>query len=434
MTRCIFFRFGILAYRNWMILLVSLLYCGPGHAQLSQISPAKLPQDDRVKVAYSKVLPVESLARNWSPNWTSDTPKEQVVSILMSSLQELRLAETGSPENTELLLLTGLVAHLAYNVDVEEAYQTAVQSLERAHKLAPNDYRSEWFLGTHRCQSDEIKQGMEELLSIESRIPWQQLPVDFWDDYITCSTMSLMPAHTLRAVERAEHLGASPSQYGSAVDIADKRYKLTDVGTTYRAHDAWQASEGGGNVQFRSELCGLGFSAHSDWHMDIRDVAKGTCITTIETGPYPSKTGRSTPTLLLLTRTAKPQETLEEFVHSFVSKYPSARQVTPPSCPAERCVGLEIVTSAMYQNEGGGHFLVVGFANQPTDFPGLLFEMPDVPPKPESGGKVEYSRASEKLHRFPGVLYTVVEVDSNDSIFEKAAMDFGYLLKSIRLD
>lgn len=434
MTRCIFLRLGILGYRNWMLLLINLLCCGAGYAQLRQINPAKLPQDERVKAAYSKILPVESLARDGSPNWTSDTPKGQVVSILTSSLQELRLAETGSPENTELLLLTGLVAHLAYNVDVEKAYQTAVQSLERAHKLAPNDYRSEWFLGTHRCQSDEIKEGMEQLLSIENRIPWQQLPVDFWDDYITCSTMSLMPAHTLRAVERAEHLGASPSQYGPAVDIANKRYKLTDTETTYLAHDAWQATEGGGDVQFSSQLCGLGFSAHSDWHMDIRDVAKGTCITTIETGPYPSKTGHSTPTLLLLTRTAKPQETLDEFGHSFVNKYPSARQITPSSCPTERCVAFEIVTNAMYQDEGGGHFLVVGFANQPADFPGLLFEMPDTPPKPETGGQVKYSRANEKLHRFPGVLYTVVEVDSNDSIFEKAAIDFRNLLKSIRLD
>jgi hypothetical protein len=418
-----------------MMLFASLLSGGAGYAQLAQINPAKLPQDERVKTAYSKVLRVESLARNWSPNWAFDTPKEQVVSIITSSLQDLRSAETAAPENAEAFLLTGLVAHLAYNVDVEEAYQTAVQSLEYAHKLAPGDYRPEWFLGMLRCQSNGINEGMEQLLSLENQIPWQQLPVDFWDDYISCSISSNMPAHTLRAVSRAEHLGASPTRHSSLVDIANKRYKLTDEDTTYLAHDAWQATEGEGDkVQFRSQLCGLGFSAHSNWHMDIRDVAKGTCVAMIETGPYPSRSGHSSPTLLVLTRAAKSQEMLDDFVHSFVKKYPSARQVIPPSCPSDKCVGFEVVTNAMYQSEGGGHFLVVGFAGQPTDFPGLLFETPDAPPKSESGNQVKYYRATEKLHRFPGVLYTVVELDSNDSIFEKAATDFQYLLKSIQLD
>lgn len=362
-----------MTYRPCTMVLVCLLCAWNGRAQLSQIDPAKLPQDERVKGAYSKVATVESLARNWSPNWNFDTPKEQVVSVLTTSLADLRSAEAGSPENSELLLLTGLVAHFAHNLDVEDAYQTAVQSLEHAHKIARGDYRSEWFLGIHRCRSDEIKEGMEQLLSVENQVPWQKLPVDFWDDYITCSTLSLMPAHTLRAIDHAAHLGASPSHYGSIVDIANKRYRLSDAETTYPAHDAWQAIEERGVVEFNSQLCGLGFSAHTDWHMNVRDVSKGTCIVTIESGPYASKRGQSTPTLLLLTRGAKAQETLDDFVHSFVSKYPLARQIETTSCPIEKCVAFEIVTNAMYQAEGGGHFLVVGFANQPSEFPGLLF-------------------------------------------------------------
>jgi hypothetical protein len=415
------------------MLFAALLLSRASYAQLRQIDQAKLPQDDRVKAAYSSVLPVESLTRAWSPNWSHDTPKEQVVSILASSLHDLRAAETSAAENEELFLLTGLVAHLAYNVDVEDSYETAVQSFEKAHKLAPGDFRAEWFLGMHRCGSNEIKDGMEELLAVENRIAWQQLPMDFWDDYINCSTMSIMPAHTLRAVDRAVHLGESPSRYSLAVDIANKRYKSTDADTTYGAHDAWEATEGEGKVEFTSQLCGMRFSAHTDWRMDMRDVSKGTCIATIETGPYPSKSGHSTPTLLVLTRTAKSQETLDDFVGAFVKKYATARQVTTPFCPSDKCVGYEIVTDAMYQSGGGGHFLVEGFAGPPTDFPGLLFERPNAPPKSEAG-KTVYYHPTEKLHRFSGVLYTIVELDSNGSIFEKAAPDFQYLLKSIQLD
>jgi hypothetical protein len=424
----------LMTYRSWAIFLVGFMCSGTGYAQLAQINPSKLPQDQRVKAAYSSASSVESMARIWSPNWTYDTPKERVVSILSSSLQDLRSAEAASPENTELLLLTGLVAHLAYNVDVETAYQAAAESFERAHKLSPSDYRPEWFLGTLHCQSDDIKQGMEQLLGVENQIPWQKLPIDFWDDYTNCSTISVMPAHTLRAVERAEQLGALPSRYGSLVDIAKKRYILTDAETTYPAHEAWQATEEDGVVQFTSQLCGIGFSTHSDWRMDIRDVAKGTCIAVAEPGPYPSKTGQGTPSILVLTQTAKSQETLDEFVRGYVIKYPSARAVTLPSCPSEKCVAFDIVTNAVYQPEGGAHFLVVGFASQPPDFPGLQFETPLAPPKSKPGDKAKYYHPIEKLQRLPGVLYTVVLLDSNDSIFEKAAIDFQYLLKSIQLD
>jgi hypothetical protein len=225
--------------RRWIVFVSTLLLSADLCAQLRQINPAKLPQDERVQTAYSNVRPIESMAHNWSPTWAYDTPKTQVASLLTSSLRDLRSAETAAPQNEELLLFTGIVAHLAYNVDVEDTYEVAVQSFEKANKLAPADYRPEWFLASHRCQSNELKAGMEEMLAIETRNPWQQLPVGFWDDYINCSTMSLMPAHTLRAVDHAVHLGEDPSSYGSAVGIAQKRYKSTDANTTYDAHDAY---------------------------------------------------------------------------------------------------------------------------------------------------------------------------------------------------
>ena len=373
------------------------------------------------------------MARSWSPNWPYSVPKTEVASLLSLSLSELRSAQANAPQNEELLLLTGIVAHLAYNVDVDETYDIAVKSFEQASKLAPGDYRAEWFLASHRCQSNEIETGMEQLLSLERQLPWQQLPAAFWDDYINCSTIALMPAHTLRAIDHAVNLGENSSAYSSTIDIARSRYKSTDVGTTYPARDAWQAIQEGKEVQFASQLCGIGFSAHGDWHMDIRDVANGVCLSLIETGPYPSKSGQATPTILVLSRSPKPQEGLDEFVQSFLKKFLSARPITAPSCPIDKCVAFEVVTDSMYESEGGGHFLIVGFAEQPPDFPGLIFEKPEAPPKAKSAETVAYS-AIEKLHRLPGLRYTVVELDSNVSIFEKAAQDFQCVLKSIQLD
>jgi len=420
----------------WFVFIITTLFPGSVvFAQIRQIDPKKLPHDERVQAAYSDALAIEPMAHSWSDKWTRDTPKERVASELASDLHDLRSAEIAAPHDEELLLLTGVVAHLAYNVDVEETYEVAVESFGKAHQLAPDDYRADWFLAGHRCQANEVKAGMEQMLEVEDRIPWQQLQVEFWDDYINCSTIALMPAHTLRAVDHAVHFGESASSYNFAVDVAHKRYKATDVNANYPAHEVWQATEKDGSVQFTSQFCGMGFSAHSDWHLDIRDVAKGICLSTIETGPYPSKSGKSTPTLLVLTRAAKHQETLENFVESVLkARYVLARPIAAISCPSEKCLAFEITDRDLYASEGGGHFLVAAFAGQPPDFPGLLFEKPDGPPPAKAGADVAYYHPIEKLQRLPGTLHSIVELDSNASIFEKANSDFAYLLKSIRLD
>lgn len=206
---------------RWLIAFIGTFFLGTNVcAQLHQIDLAKLPQDAGVRTAYSNVEAVEFMAHSWSPTWSYSVPKTEVASKLSLSLAELRSAQTHAQQNEELLLLTGIVAHLAYNVDVDGTYQVAVQSFEIAEKMAPGDYRPEWFLASRHCQSNEIDAGMEQLLSLENRIPWQQLPAAFWDDYTNCSTLALMPAHTLRAIDHAVKLGEDSSAYSSAVDIA----------------------------------------------------------------------------------------------------------------------------------------------------------------------------------------------------------------------
>ncbi len=418
-----------------LTLLATIFLSVRASAQLRQINSARLPQDQRVQAAYSDLLPIEPMVRNWSPRWSFDTPKKQVASLLTSSLRDLESAGTAAPQNEELLLLTGIVAHFAYNVDVEETYNVAVQSFNKAKTIAPADYRADWFLALHQCQSNEARAGMELMLGVEERIPWKELPVDYWDDYISCSTNTLMPAHTLRALDHAMHLGESSSNYGSLAEIAHNQYKSTDAETSYPARDAWRAAQEKEDVRFTSEICGMEFSAHGDWRMKIGDVAGGVCTTQIETGPYPGKSGASTPTLLVRTRMARPEETLDGFVRSMLKgRYALARATAVSYCPADRCLAFDIVDRSVYESEGGGHFLAVAFSGQAPDFPGLLFERPQGPPKGKAGGAVTYYRPEQKLHRLPGSLYSVVLLDSNASIFAKASADFEYLLRSIRLD
>jgi len=139
------------------------------------------------------------------------------------------------------------------------------------------------------------------------------------------------------------------------------------------------------------------------------------------------------PTLLVLTRPAKPEETPENFIGTFLKRYPSASPATA-YCQATGCLAFDIVAPTVCSAEGGGHFLAVALAEQPPEFAGLGFERPQEPPRGKSGSQVTYYHLNERFHRLPGVLYTLVELDSNESIFSRAAADFEYLFKSIQLD
>lgn len=428
-------RYRRTACARWTGLFITFLLSASLSAQLRQIDTAKLPHDPRVQKAYSNVLPVEPMVHDWRAQWGFPTPKAEVAALLTSSLHDLQSAEAAAPQNEEIFLFAGLVAHFAYNVDADGTYEVAVQDLEKAGKLAPGDYRAGWFLGIHQCQSNEAKAGMERMLAVEEHTPWKDLPMDFWDDYIACSDVTLMPAHTLRALHRAVDVGGPASKYSSWVETTGKRYILTDSETNYDVRKAWRAANEKDGTRFTSELCGLEFSVPGKFKVGLSDVAKGVCTIQFETGPYPSKSGSSTPTLLVLTRGAKPQEKLGDFVQSILkARYPLARATAVPSCPADSCLSFDIVDRSMYQSEGGGHLLVAAFAEQAPDFPGLLFERPSEPPKGQAGGEVTYYHPVERLHRLPGTLYSIVLLDSNASIFERAEADFSALVRSLRLD
>ena len=120
-------------------------------AQVRQIERTKLPQDASVQSAYTDLLPIDEYACNYSQRWTYPVPKEQVVLRFTNDLQALETAQRSAPSNGELRLLTGLVAHLTYNLDVESAYTPALTLLQSAESEAGQDFRPAWFLAMHQC-------------------------------------------------------------------------------------------------------------------------------------------------------------------------------------------------------------------------------------------------------------------------------------------
>jgi len=419
---------------KWILLSVALLLMRtPALADLNDIHADKLPQDDSVQKAYAEAATVEVYVRGWSDKWRYEIPKDTVVARLKDSLDKLQKAVGSAPNNPELLLLTGLVAHYAYNVDVEGSYELAVSSFQKAHKLAPDDYRAEWFLGYHQCQTRLVKEGMDRLTAIESRSAWDHLSPNFWDDYVFCASLANMPAHALRAGDHLSKLKAPPSQgRDSLLEIARKRFQTPDLSAMYSGKQVWEADDENSRVIFKSYMCGFSFSPLAEWKLARLEVQKGQCVVQIETGPHRSKAGDVVPNLLVIVRQAKAGETLADFMKIFM-KYPSPRVVTVSRCPSEECLAYEAIIPKAYGARGNGHVVMTVFKRDAPEFPGLLFEEPAGPEVPKDE-KVHYFRPNERFHRIDGTLYYLVMLDTADSVLEDAKRDYDRLLKYLQAE
>lgn len=410
-----------------------LLIATPLFAGLRDIHKDKLPQDKSVLQAYDEAAGMEEYARLWSPQWQYSISKDEVAAKLKQSLDALQAALKSSPDNEELALLTGLVAHYAYNVDDTSAFDVAGNSFAQAHKLMPDDYRPDWFLANHQCQSRLTDKGMEAFLSVESRLPWKQLPADFWNDYIACAILTNMPAHALRAGDYMDQLKTPPSEYrDELMNIARKRLTPSDASATYPAKEVWEVSGDNKRPVFTSFLCGLSFGAMGTWRLSLADVKNGQCVAQFETGPYPSKAGDVIPNILVLVRQAREGESLEEFLKKFMN-FPSPKSVNIARCPAEHCLAVESVVPNFYKAAGDGQVIMVAFQRTEPSFPGLVFEKPWALPQGEAG-KTSYYRPTTRLTRLRGTLYYLVTMDTASSVKDNAKSDFDNLLLDLKAE
>jgi hypothetical protein len=404
----------------------------PAHSQINQIDPSKLPQDAPVQSAYQSLLPIEQYARTYESTWRFPISKSDMAARLSLVLKTLEEAQQQSPSNKELQLFTGLVAHLAYNLDIQEAYIPAMNLLGA---LAPQDYRAAWFLGIHQCQSNDTIGGMQHLLGVE--VANQKLSGDFWRDYANCASVTFMPAHAVRAYDIADTANGGPVD-PQLEQIARNRIKPSSNTNVYTDRQAWSEIETGKTFLFTSTLCGLSFEAPSTDAIQIGSkIENGACYAGVETPRYKTHTQPSSATLAIHSEAASPGQTLASFAHSYLNKpdFASVKTTSGLPCPASECLDYELITNKIYYLQGGAHALLLFFASEPPQYPGLKLERPIALPKPDhkSSGPAFY-RPQETFQRFPGTRYFVIILDANEDIYKSSRADFDDLLKSLVVD
>jgi hypothetical protein len=408
--------------------------------QIRQINPTKLPQDNAVQHAYTDLLPIDQFARTSEATWRYPIPREQVSSRFLQALHTLETAQKQAPNNKELQLLTGLVAHLAYNLGIEEAYDPAMTLLE---PQAREDFRAAWFLGIHHCQASNSIAGMQELLRVEKSSA--SLPGAFWQDYASCASATNMPVHAVRAYDNARKIPDPLPIDEQLEQTARSKIKPSSLTDSYPARQAWFPERTDRGNRVTSSLCGESFITRPTSHLNIRDAGFGTCIITIDTEQYPSRYGPSSASLLVGIQAAKPGESLETFAKRTFEAFSNAKLKDPSEvnrapvpgikCPVATCLTFEVVTAKLYKGEGGAHLLAVFFQSDPPPYPGLRFETPQPLPKlSPNSAQPSFFRPVESLQRYNGTLYSFVTLDANLDIYPRSRADFDDLLKSIVVD
>ena len=408
-----------------------LILCPRAFADLAAIHITQLPQETAVLAALDDAKQLETYSRSYTSPWIYPIAREDVATRLGKDLGFLAIALKSHSDNPELLLLTALVARYAYNLEVPGSHEAAINALERAQKLSPSDVRAPWFHATLLCQSDQSKDGAEEMLSIESSHTWDQLPAGFWNDYLECASIVNMPAHVLRAADHLDKLHAPSSDVRTTVvDSTRKRYEAFDPNKQYQLREVWQGSEAGDDIQFTGTTCGVRFRLHGDWHVERLEVTKGSCVGLLTTGPYKGTVSSKRPAVLLIIQQPKGNETVQEFSARFLNDGPYS-PFTPTRCPSDPCIAFKQNAARMYKRDGDGHGRIVVFERDQPEFPGLLFEEPLSLPKPLSDGDTIVLHPSQIHQRIPGKLFYMVELDTASSIEEPAMKDFDFFLQNL---
>lgn len=400
-------------------------------ADIAAIRQSALPQEAAVLAAYDDAGRLEPYCRSWTNDWKYPVAREEVAARLGKDLGLLSAAAKNHPGNLELLLLTGLVAHYAYNVDVSGSYDTAMAALDAAQKTDEADFRAGWFRAAMLCQLSQPKPGADAMLAIESGHLWKQLPAGFWKDYMECATVTNMPAHVLRAAGHLVELHAPEWPMGTfLVDTAEKRFDPFDPKREYAPKEVWSGAAAGDDTEFTSTTCGMRMLTHGNWTVNQLAVTKQTCVAYFSTGPYKAIQGSLRPSILVMVKQPEGNQSLKEFA----AKYTSDGTFTPDPgsrCPADTCIALKAVQAGMYKENGDGHGRILVFERDEPPFPGLLFESPTQPPQAEPGKGAQFFRPAQIQKRIPGKLYYLVLLDTAASIEDPAMKDFDFFLTNL---
>lgn len=401
------------------IFLIATLLTVDLFANVNFIDITKISSDEKLVTAFKYIKDNQNYYDHWTYEWTYDKPKDEVKKQLRANFASF---SSITEKNGELFLLLGDISHYLYNLDDTAFYRSAIKNYNSAINISPQDYRPYWFLAFHYAQSNVPNSAFENFIKAQAELPLEQ-PAEFWDDYAWSTAIAGMPSHSIFAMDRVRKIlgrqGNIENQLGQ--NIRNRLINLVND-SLYRKEDIWSAIKGD-KINFICRPLGIKLLVDSTWNLTLSDYINHQCFITLEPHTIKNKKGKEIHyTLAILMKTVNVDDKLDDFLNTFISKYPNKSKV-PFSNKYDKMSTFEIHDNTMYQDIGGGHLYMIGIEREMPEYPGLLLENPSSLPVGEKD-KLTYYTVSDSKNRFKGRIFYLVMLDTCENIHEQSLVVF----------
>ncbi|WP_231133355.1 hypothetical protein [Capillibacterium thermochitinicola] len=397
-------------------------------ARLNNIAKEKLDLTAELEAVLAEIEAIESLVYAWTPEWNYATPKEDVIALITSGYKLLAEHAALHPDNGELYLLMGLLAHYGYQLDLEEFYQLAEDAYTKAAALDPGDFRPRWFMAMHRIKAIQVVEGMEVLLAIAAAHQPAELPPEFWEDYAYAAVLASMPSHAVMALTYAhEILGYAGYMERLLGQIVQNRFLPLPAEASVDNEKLWQFYADETGFKLVNRLFGFSLTIPAEWDVRVGPMQNRSVAVLVKPPGKRGFQGSVLPSILLFARRPEVGETLDDFLSTVLGGQ-AVRELG--SMDGRKTYELE--TPELYPAEGGGYCYVTGDQRTAPRFPGILLEEPrDVP---RQGEGVHYYAAGPVYRRFDGEIYYLLLLDTALSVKEEALRDYQQVLAGLVIE
>lgn len=415
-----------------LFIFLAMIFSVIANAKVEQIDPKKgMPRKELTKIK-KDIAKLEPMMENWGPTWSYNVPKEDIEKKLIAYYQELDNYASQYPDNPELALFKGLVAHYAYNLDLNEYYQLAVNSFQQAAAIDPTDYRVNWYWGVHLVKSNVIKEGMEKLLSVINTENHSELSFSFWEDFAYCSLIASMPSHVLLGVERAKQTKTKKSKeiINYLAQYATDRLKEPPQDQPLEPEQIWTGFQDTDTINYRNRMFGLSLQVPAGWPTRTTGYQNNSAAIFIKPPNKKGLAGSVSSTVLCLAHQAQPGESIADFTSKILDPRYSFEEVQS-SLDWDGVKAYQGKADDLYLSEGGAYNYVLAFSRKAPVQPGILLEFPVAVNKSDAETGVSYYQSQAEYHRLPGEIYYLLVLDTTGSVFSESKEEFDLILRNL---
>jgi hypothetical protein len=412
-----------------MILFVSFQLAYAGH--IDQINIERLPQDENVLNGMAEMKKLEPFVEDPIYEWNFGIDKNDVIVKVRTLYNEIGRYSENDPQNGELFLYSGLMAHYAYNLDLQEYGELTEANLQKAKKLMKDDFRPDWFLGLHYVKSEHVNEGMNLFLEISGK--WEIENGLFWEDFALSAFFSQMLQNAIMGLDKAKGILHTDSEYEELFgkEIREK-FEVPEKNSKIETKQLWTQIKSDSRNDFISFPLGYRISIPADWKVQPLPYKNGTAGLNIEMEPIKGIEGDVVSTISILAYVPNENESFEDFMKKFMK----------PDCDLKEYdlnLGLNefsyvCTNNNIYSQEGGARILLVYFEREEPEYKGAKLEGLQEFPDTTSDFTFYDLTEDRAFTRFNGKLFYLVILDSCESIFEKGLSEFNRTLKSFAVE